>query len=170
MLLTLLEFMWWLQPAAAGGGGAGDGGGGGGGAAADGGMGCAMQAGLFGVMMVVFYFFLLRPEQKRRREHEELMKSLRKGTKVRTTGGLLGEVVTVSDDEVVLQIADRVRVNVLRSAVTTIESARKAAGDDATTKKASEKDEPEKDKDKDKKESSRASRGKDDSAEARDEV
>src|SRR5690606_25312294 len=93
---------------------------------AGGGMNCAMQAGLFAVMMLVFYFFLLRPEQKRRKEHEEMMKSLRKGTKVRTSGGILGEVVTVNDDEVVLQIADRVRINVLRAHVATIESARKA--------------------------------------------
>lgn len=135
MLLTVLEFLWWLQPEATGGGG-----GGGAGGAVDGGMGCAMQAGLFAVMMAVFYFFLLRPEQKRRREHEEMIKSLRKGTKVRTTGGILGEVVSVTEDEVILQIADRVRINVLRTHIATVESARKAEADKAQ-KKDDKKDE-----------------------------
>lgn len=143
MLLTVLEFLWWLQPAETGGGG-GSGGAGGGGE--DGGMGCAMQIGLFGLMLVVFYFFLLRPEQKRRREHDEMMKALQKGTKVRTSGGILGEVVSVTDDEVVLQIADKVRVNVLRAHVANVESVRKAAEAakadpkaDAKDKKADEK-------------------------------
>lgn len=138
MLLTVLEFLWWLQPATTGGGG----GGGGSGAAAPGGAGCAMQAGLFAVMMLVFYFFLIRPEQKRRKEHEEMIRSLRKGTKVRTTGGILGEVVTVNDDEVILQVADRVRINVLRAHVATIESARKAEPDKKKDEAEKKKDEP----------------------------
>lgn len=152
----LLDFLIWLQAAgtAPGAGGGGGGGGGGSPLSGDGGMGCAMQAGLFGVMMVVFYFFLLRPERKRREEHEELINSIRKGTKVRTSGGILGEVVTVNDDELVLQIADRVRINVLRSNVSTVESARKEAkaaaessdkksGSKAEKKKSSNKDDAE---------------------------
>ena len=134
MLLTVLEFLWWLQPEATGGGG-------GEGAVGGGGAGCAMQAGLFAVMMLIFYFFLLRPEQKRRREHEEMLRSIRKGTKVRTTGGLLGEVVTIDDDEVIIQIADRVRVNVLRSHIAAVEAARKAQGQRPAGKSAEKKDE-----------------------------
>ncbi|MFK7988749.1 MAG: preprotein translocase subunit YajC [Sandaracinaceae bacterium] len=153
----LLDFLIWLQAAGTA-PGAGGGGGGGGGSplSGDGGMGCAMQAGLFGVMMVVFYFFLLRPERKRREEHEELINSLRKGTKVRTSGGILGEVVTVNDDELVLQIADRVRINVLRSNVSTVESVRKEA-------KAAESSEKKADSKADKKKSSKK-----DDAEAQD--
>ncbi len=92
-------------------------------------MGCALQIGAFALMMGFVYFFMLRPENKRRKEHEEMIRSLRKGTKVRTTGGILGEVVTVNDDEVVLQVADKVRINVLRTNVSTVESARKAEGE-----------------------------------------
>jgi preprotein translocase subunit YajC len=159
VLLTVLEFLWWLQPAPTG-GPIGDGAAPAG-AAADGGMGCAMQAGLFAVMMLVFYFFLLRPEQKRRREHEDLLKSLRKGTKVRTSGGILGEVITVTDDEVVLSIADRVRVNVLRANIASVESARKAGAED---KKADDK------KADDKKKKDEPSAKKSESDEARDEA
>lgn len=148
MLSILLDFLWWLQASGTAPGGGGGGGGAGAGAGADG-MGCAMQAGLFGVMMVVFYFFLLRPERKRREEHEDMLKSIRKGTKVRTSGGLLGEVVTISDDEVVLQVADRVRVNVLRANIATVESARKAEATKAEGDAKSEKDaKPEKKKSK----------------------
>jgi preprotein translocase subunit YajC len=124
--LTLLQFLWFLQesmmPSPTGGGNSS-----GGANAGEGGfMGCGMmQIGMLAVMMVVFYFFLIRPEQKRRREHEEMMKALTKGTKVRTSGGILGEIVSVNDDEVVLAVADRVRINILRAHVATVESARK---------------------------------------------
>ena len=73
-----------------------------------------------------------------------MLRSLRKGTKVRTSGGLLGEVVAVlENDEVLLQLADRVRVNVLRSNISAVESARKAsepANASPRTPKADEKD------------------------------
>jgi preprotein translocase subunit YajC len=130
VLLTLLEYLWWFQaePTPIGGGSGGGGGGG-----AGGGMGCAMQAGLFGVMMLVFYFFMLRPEQKRRKEHEDMMRSLRKGTKVRTSGGILGEVVSVSDEDVVLQIADRVRINILRTHVSGVEAQTKTGAGEQKT-------------------------------------
>lgn len=141
MLTVFLEFLFWLQPGGGGGAAGAAPAGGGGGAPAAGGMSCAMQAGLMAVMMVVFYFLLIRPEQKRRREHEEQLKSIRKGTKVRTAGGILGEVVAMTDDEVILQIAKGVRVNVLRANIANIESARKAEADkdkDASVKDGEE--------------------------------
>lgn len=119
MPTVFLEFLWWLQHPASGGGASG-----GGGEAADaaGGYSCAMQGGLMLVMLVVFYFFMIRPEQKRRKEQEEMLSSIRKGTKVRTAGGILGEVVSVNEGEVILQIAKNVRVNILRSNIATVEA------------------------------------------------
>ena len=116
-----------------------------------------MQAGIFALMFVVFYFFLIRPEQKRRKEHEQMLQQIKKGTKVRTTGGILGEVVSLGEDDLVLQVADKVRINVLRSNIATVEEARKA---EAEARKGDDK-EPEKKK-KRKKE--------DETAEARDEA
>jgi len=113
----LLELLLWLQPAPTGGGGAPAGGAE---AAGAGDFSCAMQAGLMAVMLVVFYFFLIRPEQKRRQEQEEMLKSIKKGTEVRTSGGIRGEVVSVKEDEVVLQIAKGTRIHVLRSAISTV--------------------------------------------------
>jgi preprotein translocase subunit YajC len=66
-------------------------------------------------MFGIFYFFLLRPQQKRQRETDDMLKSLRKGDKVRTSGGIRGEVVELTDADVTLLIADKVKINVLRS-------------------------------------------------------
>jgi preprotein translocase subunit YajC len=81
--------------------------------------GCAGAASsqllLLGVMFAVFYFLLIRPQQKRQRENDDMLKALRKGDKVRTTGGIRGEIADLTDTEVNLIIADKVKINVLRS-------------------------------------------------------
>ena len=82
--------------------------------------GCAAanpQLLMLGVMFGVFYFLLIRPQQKRQREVDDLLKALRKGDKVRTSGGIRGEIVELTDSEVTLLIADKVKINVLRSHV-----------------------------------------------------
>lgn len=72
------------------------------------------------LMFVVLYLVSIRPQQKKQKELERLLKGLKKGQKVRTTGGLRGEIVdfkSEAGDEVVLLIADKVKINVLRSHV-----------------------------------------------------
>lgn len=61
------------------------------------------------------YLFVIRPEQKKRDETEEMQKTLKKGMKVRTDSGILGEIISMTEREVVLAVADKVRLNVLRS-------------------------------------------------------
>ena len=73
------------------------------------------------LLLVVFYFMLIRPQQKRQREHDEMLKSLRKGAKVRTTGGIKGEIIEINDTEAILLIADKVKINVLRSHLAGVE-------------------------------------------------
>ncbi len=112
LLFSLLEL---FQPEATGGGGgagaAGGGGGGGGGAG-----GCETQMGLLLVMMLIFYFMLIRPQQKRQKEQEAMLKALRKGVKVRTTGGILGEIFSIDEREAVLLMPDnKTKINVLRA-------------------------------------------------------
>jgi preprotein translocase subunit YajC len=68
--------------------------------------------------VLVFYFLLLRPQQKRQRAVQEMIKGLKTGDRVLTTGGLFGQVLGVKDDVVVLKIADDVKVEVAKSAVT----------------------------------------------------
>lgn len=69
----------------------------------------------FVLMAVVFYFLLLRPQQKKQRETERMLKALKKGDTVRTSGGIRGEITDLSDADVTVLIADKVKVNVLRS-------------------------------------------------------
>lgn len=69
------------------------------------------------MMFGVFYFLLIRPQQKKQRETEAMLKALRKGDKVRTSGGIRGEVMDLTDTEVTLRIDDKVKVNILRSHV-----------------------------------------------------
>lgn len=108
MFLAILDFLLWLQPAATPAASSGGSGGGGGG------MNWGMNLLMMGGILAVTYFFLLRPDQQRRKENEDMLKGLRRGMKVRTTGGILGEIVSLTDREVVIAVADKVRLNVLR--------------------------------------------------------
>ena len=56
------------------------------------------------LMIVPLYFLLIRPEQKRRKEHEGLLKSIEKGDRVVTVGGLRGTVVGVADEVLTLEV------------------------------------------------------------------
>ncbi len=114
-LVTLLSL---LQPAASAMSGGGGGGGGAAGGGAAGPMGCAggsSQFGIIAIMFLVMYFLLIRPQQKRQKEHDAMLKALDKGTVVRTNGGIRGEIIEIDDVEVTLKIADKTKINVLRS-------------------------------------------------------
>src|SRR5262245_33309030 len=69
---------------------------------------------VIGLMFAVFYFLLIRPQQKRQREMDNLLKSLKKGDVVRTSGGIRGEIVDLTDQDATLLIADKVKINILR--------------------------------------------------------
>jgi preprotein translocase subunit YajC len=84
------------------------------------------------LMFVVFYFLLIRPQQKRQKETETMLKGLRRGDKVRTTGGIRGEIIEVRDHDVDVLIADKVKINVLRSHVAGLDE--KPSGGDKTGK------------------------------------
>jgi preprotein translocase subunit YajC len=72
----------------------------------------------FVLIFVIMYFLILRPQQKRAKDHAELIKNLRRGDTVITTGGLVGKVTKVIDDEQIeVEIADGVRVRQIRSMV-----------------------------------------------------
>jgi preprotein translocase subunit YajC len=62
--------------------------------------------GLLVLMVVMFYFVLIRPQQKKQKEHAQLLKSVKKGDEVVTSGGIVGEVVTVKERTVVLRSMD----------------------------------------------------------------
>lgn len=71
------------------------------------------------LIFAIFYFLILRPQQKKARAHQEMVKGLSRGDKVLTAGGIIGSVEKVlSDTEVSVEIADGVKVRVLKSTVT----------------------------------------------------
>lgn len=58
------------------------------------------------LLVVVFYFALIRPQQKRARQHTELLKTIRPGDKVVTSGGIVGVVITVKEKTLTLRSSD----------------------------------------------------------------
>lgn len=91
-----------------------------------------LQFAPFLLILVVFYFLLIRPQQQRAKELKAQQSSLRRGDRIVTAGGVIGTVARViNDDEVEVQIADAVRVRVVRSTITTIlAKTEPAKGDD----------------------------------------
>ena len=69
------------------------------------------------IMVVIFYFMLYRPQKKQQKKRQVLLDSLKKGQKVLTIGGIHGEIVTLSEDTVVLQVAEKVEMTFARSAI-----------------------------------------------------
>ena len=72
----------------------------------------------FILIFVIMYFLILRPQQKRAKQHQEMVKNVRRGDTVVTSGGLVGKVTkVVDDDHIEIEIADSVRVRQIRSMV-----------------------------------------------------
>jgi preprotein translocase subunit YajC len=72
------------------------------------------------LMFVLLYFLLLRPQMKRAKEQKQMIASLQKGDEVVTSGGALGKVTKVDDQELQVEIADGVRVKVVRGTVSEV--------------------------------------------------
>ncbi len=68
-------------------------------------------------MFAIMYFLIIRPQQKQRRERENLLRAIKKGDRVVTTGGLYGTVVGLSEHTVTLKVADQVKLEFERSAI-----------------------------------------------------
>ena len=73
-------------------------------------------------MLLIFYFLMIRPQQKRQKEVQKMLSGVKKGDRVLTASGLYGTVSGVKDDVLVLQIADNVKVEMVKSAVTGVVS------------------------------------------------
>jgi preprotein translocase subunit YajC len=75
----------------------------------------------FVLIFVVFYFFVIRPQQQKTRDHRSMLSALRRGDRVVTGGGIIGTVAkVVGDDEVLVDIAEGMRVRVVRSTITAV--------------------------------------------------
>ena len=68
------------------------------------------------LIFVIFYFFLIRPQQKKVKEHKQMVENLKKGDKVITSGGIVGSVERVMENEILeVRISDDVTVEIVKT-------------------------------------------------------
>lgn len=80
-------------------------------------------------VFLILYFLILRPQARRQKEREAMLKRVRKGDRIVTTGGIYGTVVSMkADDVLVVKIAENVRVELARPAVATVVSSEPEEG------------------------------------------
>ncbi|MEL6360714.1 MAG: preprotein translocase subunit YajC [Pseudomonadota bacterium] len=72
-------------------------------------------------VFVIFYFFVIAPQNKARKQHQEMVSNVRRGDKVVTAGGLVGKVTKVVDDtEVMVEVASKVEVRVVKATLSNV--------------------------------------------------
>ena len=69
------------------------------------------------ILIAIFYFLLYRPQQQQRKKHQEFINSLKKGDKVVTSGGIIGEIKGIDEKTVNLKVAEGTMIKVLKSAI-----------------------------------------------------
>jgi len=73
------------------------------------------------LIFVVFYFLLIRPQQRKAKDHRVMLDALRRGDRVVTGGGIIGTVARADNpEEVTVEIAEGVRIRVVRSTITSV--------------------------------------------------
>jgi preprotein translocase subunit YajC len=87
----------------------------------------------FVLIFVIMYFLILRPQQKRVKAHAEMVKNVRRGDTVVTSGGLVGKVTkVVDDDQIEVEISDNVRVRQMRNMVADVRAKGEPVKDEGT--------------------------------------
>ena len=88
----------------------------------------------FALIFVIMYFLILRPQQKRVKQHQEMVKNVRRGDTVITSGGLVGKVTkVVDDDQIEVEIAEGVRVRQVRAMVSDVRAKGEPVKDEAAS-------------------------------------
>jgi len=82
--------------------------------------GLIQMIGMFVVLGVMFYFMLIRPQQKQRKEQENLIRNLKTGDKILMSNGIIGLIANVKEKTLIVKIADNVKIEVLRTAVSSV--------------------------------------------------
>lgn len=87
---------------------------------------------MMGAMVLIFYFLLIRPQKKKQQEHDKFVNAIKKGDKVVTQAGIYGRVAGVADNTVTVEIAQGVRVKMLKSSIVSFENAQPATSEKNT--------------------------------------
>ena len=73
------------------------------------------------LLVAIFYFLILRPMRKKQKGHEEMIASLKTGHKVITSGGVHGTIVAIKDHTVMLKVAEQVKIEITKSAISSLQ-------------------------------------------------
>jgi preprotein translocase subunit YajC len=76
----------------------------------------------FVVFFGIMYFLMIRPQQKQAKQRQALLSGIRVKDRVLTAGGIYGKITKVKDNSVILQIADKVEIEVAKSGITSVEN------------------------------------------------
>ncbi|HXZ68346.1 MAG TPA: preprotein translocase subunit YajC [Alphaproteobacteria bacterium] len=95
-----------------------------------------IQLAPFAAIIAIFYFLIIRPQQQRMKQHKDMVASVKKNDTVVTSGGIVGKVTRVIEEEgkeaeVEVQIAENTRVRVVRSTLSDVRRAKEASDDKA---------------------------------------
>ncbi|WP_213974981.1 preprotein translocase subunit YajC [Tepidanaerobacter acetatoxydans] len=69
------------------------------------------------IIFAIFYFLIIRPQQKREKERRDMLSSLKEGDDVITVGGIYGKILNIKDDVITLDVGDKIKLKVTRTAI-----------------------------------------------------
>ena len=69
------------------------------------------------ILFAIFYFLLIRPQQKKAKEQREMIANLKKGNRIITSGGIYGTIQSIDDTTIGLEVADKVKIKIVRGNV-----------------------------------------------------
>jgi preprotein translocase subunit YajC len=75
---------------------------------------------MFIPMAAIIYFLIIRPQNKRAKEHRDMVEALKRGDEIVTQGGLVGKIAKVSETEATVELAEGVKVRVIKSTIVDI--------------------------------------------------
>ena len=86
----------------------------------------------FVFIFVIMYFLIIRPQRTKMRQHQDMIRAVRRGDTVVTSGGIIGKIARVVDDnEIELEVADKMRLRLARSAIAEVRSKGEPVKEDA---------------------------------------
>ena len=85
--------------------------------------GSIMNYVFLGGMAVVFYFFIMRPQQKRQKEAKELRENLKKGDEIVSSGGIVGKVIEVNNEQVVVDVDRGTKITFEKASISSVTNA-----------------------------------------------
>lgn len=71
-------------------------------------------------LFAILYFLMIRPQQQRQKKHQEMVRNVKTDERVITIGGIYGTIVKIKDNSVVLKVADNVRIELLKNAISQV--------------------------------------------------